>query len=262
MNETTVTDLLTGIEDVCLLTDECLEATVTELIDRCGETEYCAESTANATNPATGTPTDCDDMKEIKFEFSVTPIPPTEPPTQEPSPEPSPAPTPAPSSPPTAQSGSPTPAPSPEPSPAPSPEPSPAPSPAPSPEPSPAPSSPPSPAPTGSCDIDVNIDGCLNISLVQDNNCEGRPVQITFRYNGGDCSQSDNLQDRQKFDCFDIEPPVGVGPPPTVAGEEAYIVATQFGGGSVYFEGFVPVGETFTHNKVNIIWTTSMGNLD
>jgi hypothetical protein len=92
----------------------------------------------------------------------------------------------------------------------------------------------------------------LNISLVQDNNCQGRPVQLTFRYNGGDCSQSDNLQDRQNFECFDIEPADGgVGPPPTVAGDVAYVLATQFGGGSVYFEGFVPVGQTFTLNEDN-----------
>jgi hypothetical protein len=81
MNETIITDLTVGLEDVCLLTDECLEAVVIELVDRCAETEYCAEATANATNPQTGIPLDCDDEEEIKFGFQVIPVPPTEPPT-------------------------------------------------------------------------------------------------------------------------------------------------------------------------------------
>lgn len=54
-----------------------------------------------------------------------------------------------------------------------------------------------SPAPTGSCIIHVAIDGCLNIRLLHliiRSNCQGSLVQLTFRYNGGDCSQSDNLQ--------------------------------------------------------------------
>ena len=106
------------------------------------------------------------------------------------------------------------------------------------------PSPPPSPAPTGSCTIDVAIDGCFNFTPIGDNNCEGRPVVITFRYNGGDCSQSDNLQDRQKFDCFDS----ATNPPPTVGGTTSYILATELGGGDVYFEGFVDVGQDFTLN--------------
>jgi hypothetical protein len=89
----------------------------------------------------------------------------------------------------------------------------------------------------------------LNVTLAADNNCQGRPVQLTFRYNGGDCSQSDNLQDRQKFDCFDILPPLGAGPPPTQAGVESYVLATTLGGEDVYFEGFVEVGKLFTLNE-------------
>jgi len=200
LNDTVVEDLLANIpaEDTTLMTDECLSAVVTEFVNRCQDEDYCAESTANATNPTTGVPSPCDDEEEIKFSWAVEPPPPT----PMPSPEPSPAPTPA-----------------------------------------------PSPMPTGTCDILVEIDGCFNFTPVGDNNCEGRPVQISFRYNGGDCSQSDNLQDRQKFDCFDIEPPIGAGPPPTQAGVESYIVATQLGGGSVYFEGLVEVGKIFTLNE-------------
>jgi len=101
----------------------------------------------------------------------------------------------------------------------------------------------PSPAPTSSCIIDVSLDGCFNFTPIGDNNCQGRPVVISFRYNGGDCSQSDNLQDRQKFDCFDSS-----NPPPTTAGTVAYITATELGGGDTYFEGFVPVGDVYTLN--------------
>jgi hypothetical protein len=112
-----------------------------------------------------------------------------------------------------------------------------------------SPTAAPSPAPTNSCIIDVEIEGCFNFTPPFDNNCQGRPVIIEFRYNGGDCSQSDNLQDRQKFDCFDVEPPVGAGPPPTTAGTTSYILATTLGGDDIYFEGFVDVGDTFILNE-------------
>lgn len=111
----------------------------------------------------------------------------------------------------------------------------------------PEPSAAPSPAPTTSCVIDVEIEGCFNFTPIGDNNCQGRPVVLTFRYNGGDCSQSDNLQDRQKFDCFDASTP-----PPLEAGTVSYILATELGGGDVYFEGFVPVGELYTLNEDRI----------
>jgi hypothetical protein len=100
------------------------------------------------------------------------------------------------------------------------------------------------------CIIDVEMMGCFNFSLPFGNSCMGRPVSIMFRYNGGSCAQSDNLQDRQKFDCFDVEPSEGgVGPPPTTGGTRAYIVATTLGGADVYFEGFVDVGETYSLNE-------------
>ncbi len=72
-----VTDLLAGIEDTSLLTDECLDAIVTEVVNRCEEVEYCAESTANATDPATGLPSNCDDSEELCFEFNTPPLPPS-----------------------------------------------------------------------------------------------------------------------------------------------------------------------------------------
>jgi hypothetical protein len=92
--------------------------------------------------------------------------------------------------------------------------------------------------------IDVELTGCPEYNTTLDNNCEGRPMVITFRYNGGDCSQSDNLQSRQKFSCIDTN-----GGPPRVLGAPGYVVATKAGGDDLYFAGPVAVGETFTLNE-------------
>jgi len=113
----------------------------------------------------------------------------------------------------------------------------------PTPSPTPPPTPAPSPAPTSTCIIDVALAGCPEPDLELNQNCEGRPQVITFRYLGGDCSQSDNFQPRQKFTCEDFG-----GGPPTAQGAGSYIVATKKGGGDVYFEGAVPVGEKYTLN--------------
>lgn len=114
------------------------------------------------------------------------------------------------------------------------------PTPAPTPPPTPAPS----PSPTSTCIIDVALAGCPEPDLELNQNCEGRPQVITFRYLGGSCAQSDNFQPRQKFTCEDFG-----GGPPTAQGSPSYIVATRRGGGDVYFEGPVPVGEKYTLNE-------------
>jgi hypothetical protein len=114
------------------------------------------------------------------------------------------------------------------------------------PQPSPAPSPAPSPGPTSTCVIDVELDGCPQYNLSLANNCEGRPQVITFRYNGGDCSQSDNLQTRQKFFCVDEN---GGPPPRSALGTESFIEAVPTNGGDLYFSGVVKVGEAFTLNE-------------
>jgi hypothetical protein len=108
---------------------------------------------------------------------------------------------------------------------------------------SPPPSAPPSPSPTSSCIIDISLTGCPQYNSSLDNNCDGRPQIITFRHNGGDCSQSDNLQPRQKFNCADEN-----GGPPTGQGTPNYIVAVPTGGDDLYFSGPVAVGEKYTLN--------------
>jgi len=118
------------------------------------------------------------------------------------------------------------------------------PAPPPTPNPSPFPSPAPSPSPTSSCVIDVNLTGCPMYNSSLDNDCQGRPQVITFRYNGGGCAQSDNLQPRQKFSCTDS----GLGAP-TTEGTQSYITAVPRGGTDLYFAGPVAVGEKYTLNQ-------------
>jgi len=117
------------------------------------------------------------------------------------------------------------------------------PTPPPTPNPSAFPSPAPSPSPTSSCVIDVSLNGCPQYNSSLDNDCQGRPWEITFRYNGGGCSQSDNLQPRQKFTCTDT----GEGPSRS-EGAQNYITATPRGGSDLYFAGPVAVGEKYTLN--------------
>jgi hypothetical protein len=254
-----VTDFTVDVpeSDLMLAPGECYSANETQTIDRCVDSEYVAKGVANMTNPVTGPV--CEKEEQITFDFIAGTLPPATPVPATPGPTPVPAtpsPTPVPATPgPTPVPATPGPTPVPA-TPGPTPVPAtpgpttPAATPGPTPSPSVAPTGAPSPAPTTACVIDVAINGCFNYTPPFDNNCAGRPVRLEFRYNGGDCSQSDNLQDRQKFDCFDLEPPEGSGPPGLIAGTEAYVLATALGGpDDVYFEGFVPIGETFTLNE-------------
>ena len=182
---------------------------------------------------------------------SAQPSPePSSPPSPAPSPEPSSPPSPAPSSPPTPNPTPLTPEPSPQPSSPPTPAPSVPPTPNPSPAPSPAPTSGivPSPAPTDACELGLSIscsppldaESCDTIPPFL-TICRERPFEMIFRYNGGDCSGSFNIQPDTLFICEDF----GAGPP-TQDGEVSYIMAFELGGGEVYFSGFSEVGGEFT----------------
>lgn len=112
----------------------------------------------------------------------------------------------------------------------------------------------PSTAPTEICVLSVEVD----CKLANNNNtrdgesceeqlgvepCLERPTSATMLYNGGDCSQSDNIQPL-KFTCEDRN-----GGPPTEEGALSYIVVADIkGNGIVYFEGFVRVGEQYILN--------------
>lgn len=64
---------------------------------------------------------------------------------------------------------------------------------------------------------------------------------MKFRYNGGDCSGSFNIQPDTLFQCFDYN-----GGPPREDGALSWIEAFELGGGEVYFDGLATVGETIT----------------
>ena len=65
---------------------------------------------------------------------------------------------------------------------------------------------------------------------------------MLFRYNGGDCTQSFNIQPTALFQCFDFN-----GGPPVAEGATSYIVVKDTKGKNIiYFEGFATVGDEIT----------------
>jgi hypothetical protein len=108
----------------------------------------------------------------------------------------------------------------------------------------------PSPAPSKSCILDIEID-CIPESDLLGDRCDSIPIcnqlcnqrasEMSFRYNGGDCSQSLNSQPSSLFECNDFN-----GGPPSEEGVVAWIEAFELGRRETYFSGFVPVGEVFT----------------
>ena len=72
--------------------------------------------------------------------------------------------------------------------------------------------------------------------------CQGQPFEMGFIYNGGDCEVSHNIQaSGDSFSCEDLN-----GAPPTQRGETSYIVVSALTDNTIYFEGTVAVGDTFT----------------
>eukprot|EP00546_Thalassionema_frauenfeldii_P002433 CAMPEP_0178934710 /NCGR_PEP_ID=MMETSP0786-20121207/24037_1 /TAXON_ID=186022 /ORGANISM="Thalassionema frauenfeldii, Strain CCMP 1798" /LENGTH=1502 /DNA_ID=CAMNT_0020612569 /DNA_START=1215 /DNA_END=5725 /DNA_ORIENTATION=- len=192
--------------------------------------EYCIVTDSNPTLPPTQTPTP----------------PPTEPPTPSPTPPPTPPPTPLPSR---VDSNPPeTDPPTDPPTPLPTPLPTPTPTTPPFEDPSPSPSQMPSPVDDG-CYISVDADctpsgesnDCGSV-VVTRTRCEDRPLAMVFRYNGGLCDQSDNIQNSELFQCFDFQEG-----PPVNAGDESYITVTDIKGGSIiYHADTVRVGGEYT----------------
>ena len=73
--------------------------------------------------------------------------------------------------------------------------------------------------------------------------CEGPLQKIRFRYNGGDCSQSDYLRTHRDFYCVDYN-----GGPGTVPGTLNYIVVLATNGDDYYFYNWVQNGDYFALN--------------
>jgi len=92
------------------------------------------------------------------------------------------------------------------------------------------------------CVPPAGMTGC-DIGIPPVRNCEGKPIQLVLLLNGGDCSQSYHFQTNgDDFECNDFN-----GGVPTERGSQVYIYTTNEGGSKVYHDGWVSVGDLFTH---------------
>ena len=103
--------------------------------------------------------------------------------------------------------------------------------------------------PASTCEFEMNID-CIppfgapacNATPPPVEQCSGRPYEMGFLYNGGDCSGSYNVQEEEgKFFCTDF----GEGPPSRL-GESSFIVVTDLEGDTIFHRDFVRVGSVYT----------------
>jgi hypothetical protein len=96
------------------------------------------------------------------------------------------------------------------------------------------------------CNVNIELTCPTAVPISLDNDCKG-PFQVMhFRYNGGDCSQSDNLEARQEFTCMDT-----TNNNTTLQDAlESYIIVTSRSGNETYFSGPVAVGEKYTLNAI------------
>ena len=143
----------------------------------------------------------------------------------------------------------PTPAPTPPPTPGPTPPPTPGPTPPPTPNPTPRPT--PSPTPAENCDVVVRTDcstqaatiggsGVCDAIIPIITRCDKRATFMEMLFNGGDCSQSFNIQEAGKFDCTDQN-----GGPGQTGQYYIHVVPRKDPESDVYFSGPVNVGDVF-----------------
>ena len=83
--------------------------------------------------------------------------------------------------------------------------------------------------------------------------CLMLPTAMIFRYTGGDCSQSFNIQDTLVNGCEDLD-----GGPPTDQGESSIIVAINSDNGVVYHAALVRVGDVFTVEEKDGVFSSSL----
>ena len=76
---------------------------------------------------------------------------------------------------------------------------------------------------------------------------------MSFRYKGGDCNQSSNIQPPEDFVCEDFH-----GGPPTNQGESCFIVTTNVDNGVIHHADFVRVGELFTVEEIDGAFPSAM----
>jgi hypothetical protein len=88
------------------------------------------------------------------------------------------------------------------------------------------------------CDPGGKIKDCNSIPPLQPR-CQYPPSRLDFRYNGGDCSHSRNMQTNGLFQCQDFHGTQFTN------GTISHIVV-QGNGGEIFYEGFVAVGGVFS----------------
>ena len=99
------------------------------------------------------------------------------------------------------------------------------------------------------CSVNVELTCPIPVPIAIDNGCIDPFQVVHFRYNGGDCSQSDNLETRQDFTCTDSIDNEGLDlTNSTAEGNESYIVVTSRSSEEIYFSGSVAVGEEYILN--------------
>ena len=105
-----------------------------------------------------------------------------------------------------------------------------------------------------SCSVDKDGGHCDAITPIA-TRCEDKPTELVMRYNGGNCSQSFNIQGvAGLFACEDYQ-----GGPPTNEGVQTYMVATDIRGlGINFFSGFVSVGQDISFRNNGLILFSSM----
>ena len=248
-------NLISNVDPAELLLTPTKTYTATEnaIVETCSDNQYI-NTAAVVAEPADGSV--CEDVDDFAFDVFVG----TRFPTFSPSAPPSEVPSASPSAPPTKlPSASPSMVPSTSPSETPSASPSAVPSASPSEPPSPVPTPVPTlplPIPGDTCFVQVDVDcvppinpetgerfeDCDSINIAP-TECLEFVTRMTFRYSGGDCANSNNIQDPQIFQCEDY-----FGGPPDVdelGAENLIIVADIKGLGISYFTGVVPVGGLF-----------------
>jgi hypothetical protein len=200
----------------------------------------------------------CNDVEALTFEKPIATGKPSSTPSEPPTPLPSAPPTPEPS---TSPSEPPTPEPSSAPSEPPTPEPSGSPSEPPTPGPTPEPTTPPTGVPSfvptpppstfppgDECFVQIGVTctpppgftDCDSITPPRDE-CGEKVFSMGFRYQGGDCSNSFNIQDPQIYQCEDYN-----GSPPIDGDAQNHFVVTDIKGlGVNYFTGTIGLGDDF-----------------
>jgi len=109
------------------------------------------------------------------------------------------------------------------------------------------------PPPDETCNVEVSLEcstdgnrtedgtGSCDVILPIATRCDNRASAMTWRFNGGTCEQSFNIQEADKFVCTDF----AEGGAPT-SGSAFLTVASVKDPSDVYFDGEVDVGDLFT----------------